>query len=103
MADEAVEIRTNGKVRLPWGLIVGILWSLLLGLGTWTAQRELDRSDERISTLELRDEERRNQVTVLQTLRPEDKAAIQALAESQRRLETNVSRIMARLGVEEVR
>lgn len=105
-----VDINTNGKVRIPWGVIVTVLWGLLLGLSTWTAQRELSRSDERISALELRDNERSNQVTVLQTLRPEDKAAIQALAESQRRIELNmalldlnVARIMAKLGVEEVR
>lgn len=110
MSDEAIEVRTNGRFKLPWGVLVTILWGLLLGLFTWTAQRELDRSDGRISALEMRDDERRNQVTVLQTLRPEDKAAIQALAESQRRLEMdtailkmNVARIMAKLGVEEVR
>ncbi len=103
MTEEAIEVHTNGKVRLPWGVVVAILWSLLLGIVTWTAQRELDRSDGRIAALEAKDEERRNQVTVLQTLRPEDKAAIQALAESQRRLENNVARIMAKLGVEEAR
>lgn len=107
---DAVDIQTNGKIRVPWGVIVTVLWGLLLGLSTWTAQRELSRSDDRISALELRDDERSNQVTVLQTLRPEDKAAIQALSESQRRLEMdtailkmNVARIMAKLGVEEVR
>lgn len=110
MASDAVEIQTNGRVRVPWTAIVAVLWGLLLGLGTWTAQRELDRSDKRIEALETKDEERRNQVTVLQTLRPEDKAAIQALAESQRRVEMdtailkmNVARIMAKLGIEEAR
>lgn len=103
-------MQTNGKVRFPLGVVVAILWGLLLGLGTWTAQREISRSDDRIAALELRDTERSNQVTILQTLRPEDKAAIQSLTESQRRLEMdtailkmNVARIMAKLGVEEVR
>jgi hypothetical protein len=98
---EGITVQTNGKVKVPWGVLVGILWSLLLGLGTWTAKRELDRSDERIARLEQSDRSKENSIAVLQQLRPEDKALIVSVAESNRRLELNVARIMAKLDIEE--
>lgn len=103
MSEDVLEVRTNGRVRIPWGAIVVVLWGLFIGLLTWTAQREMDRNELRLVTLEDRDAEKENAITILRTLRPEDRQLIEAIQKEQTEQGKILARIAARLGIEDAK
>lgn len=98
---DAIDVPTNGKVRVPWGVIVAVLWGLFLGLLTWTAQREMDRNELRLVTLEQRDAEKENAITVLRTLRPEDRQLIEEIRQQLNEQGKLLAQIAVRVGVQE--
>ena len=52
MAEEAIEVHTNGKFKLPWAPIVGFLFAALMGVLQWVALEERTKFNERHGTLE---------------------------------------------------
>lgn len=103
MIEETIEVRSNGRVKISWSAVVVVLWGLLVGLITWTAQREIERSENRLSVLEHRDAEKENAITILRTLRPEDRQLIEAIQAEQREQGRVLAQIAARLGIQEAR
>lgn len=100
---EAIEVRTNGRIKIPWAAVVVVLWGLFVSLLTWTANREMDRNEARLSTLEDRDAEKENAITILRTLRPEDRQLIEAIQREQSEQGKILARIAARLGIEDAK
>lgn len=100
MAEEALEVNTNGKFKLPWAPIVGFLFAALLGVLQWVALEERTKFNERLGTLERSDAERRNEVTILQTLRPEDRRILESLQrgqEEQAKTQAEQGRLLAQI------
>lgn len=96
MGDQ-LEVKTNGTHRIPWGVIVAVLWGLLIGVFSWTANREVQRTEERLKSLE----SEQNSISYTTKLRGEDKALLDQLAAEQRAQGKLLARIAERVGVKE--
>ena len=95
----AVEIRTNGRIHIPWVTIWSGTSSMLLAVIVWLALKTIDRIDR----LEQSDKVNSGSIAMIQQLRPEDKQMLVEAVQATRRLELNVARLMAKMDVEEVR